>query len=210
MFNLISDNQPLSPGDIQESVTHLEFGWEFNQPLSPGDIPNSVTHLRFGVRFNQPLSPGVIPNSVTHLEFGWHFNQPIYLGVIPSSVNYLEFGKYFNQPLSHSVIPSSVICMVHSGIYNPNEIPKSIITFNNKPYRPPMSYPVVQKHTNVECLIYKSTPEKGSNYLSCSLKPYEHIMDYDFMCNFNKTTDLKNISCVYCSNKVNEEIYEQV
>jgi hypothetical protein len=69
---------------------------------------------------------------------------------------------------------------------------------------------LVPKHTNTECLIYKTVPEPGTKYLSCSFNSDEHIMDYDFMCNFKNTTYLKDITCVYCSNKVNEEIYEQI
>jgi hypothetical protein len=59
-------------------------------------------------------------------------------------------------------------------------------------------------------LIYRSIPETGSKYLVCSIKPDEHVMSYDFMCNFNNTSDLNNITCVCCSNNVNDEIYEQI
>jgi hypothetical protein len=83
--------QPLSPGDIPDSVTRLTFGYFFDQPLSPGVIPNSVTHLTFGTVFNQPLSPGDIPGSVTHLKFGDEFFQTLSPGVIPGSVTHLKY-----------------------------------------------------------------------------------------------------------------------
>jgi hypothetical protein len=71
------------------------------------------------------------------------------------------------------------------------------------------TYNIIQKHTSEDCLIHKSQIEPGKKYLMCSNRE-EHVMDYDFMKGFKRTENLKNFSCIYCSHKVREEIYEQV
>jgi hypothetical protein len=71
------------------------------------------------------------------------------------------------------------------------------------------AYNIVQKNTDEECLVYKSKFVLGAKYLMCSNKE-DHVMDYEFMVGFGRTGNLKNIKCVYCSHRVNEEVYEQV
>lgn len=74
------------------SVNEIRYnlGESFNQPLQPGDIPSSVTHLTFGSMFNQPVQADRIPSSVKHLTFGWYFDQPPTKWFIPLLIRVLQ------------------------------------------------------------------------------------------------------------------------
>jgi len=48
-------------------ITSLTFGEYFDNDID--HIPNSVTHLDFGFNFNKNIIDNCIPNSVTHLTF---------------------------------------------------------------------------------------------------------------------------------------------
>lgn len=65
----------------------------------------------------------------------------------------------------------------------------------------------IKRKTDTECLIYKEVPPTGNTYIRCK---HDHIMDYEFMVQFKKTKQLKNIKCVYCSNSIINKIYEQI
>ena len=72
------------------------MGDAFNQPLSPGVIPHSVTHLRLSSHFNQPLQAGSIPHGgVVYLHLGRSFNQPLLSGMLPTSLRELVLSEYY-------------------------------------------------------------------------------------------------------------------
>jgi hypothetical protein len=50
--------------DVIRSLVTLRFNHLFNDPLSPGDIPDGITEVEFGPCFTQPLPAGVLPESV--------------------------------------------------------------------------------------------------------------------------------------------------
>ena len=81
---------------------------------------------------------------------------------------------------------------------------------NGTQVEPPVRhFPEEKRKTGSEDLIYKSPLEPGQKYLLCGFPAVEHVLDYDFMTGFVKTTDLTRIKCPYCQTKVMEVIYIQ-
>jgi surface protein len=57
---------------LPKKLTHLAFvrkGW-FDEPIEPGDLPETLTHLTLTGYFDEPLGKDVLPPSLTHLTFG--------------------------------------------------------------------------------------------------------------------------------------------
>ena len=75
------------------------MGRLFNQPLLPGSLPSSLTHLRLTNRFNQPLEVGSVPEGVRHLSMGKYFDQPLQPGALPSTLRDLTM-SWDIQPAS--------------------------------------------------------------------------------------------------------------
>jgi antitoxin component YwqK of YwqJK toxin-antitoxin module len=67
----------------------------------------------------------------------------------------------------------------------------------------------LRKKTDHECLIFKAAPDPGCKYLECTFSE-DHVMEYEFMRGFGKTSNIDNMKCVYCGGKLKNEIYEQV
>jgi len=100
-------------------VDQIRFGWKFNQPLAPGSLPASLTHLEFGIYFDQKLDEMNVPAGLTHLKLGREFNQPLNklpagltvldlseahsfnqaVGSLPAGITELSLGLAFNQSL---------------------------------------------------------------------------------------------------------------
>jgi hypothetical protein len=59
------------------TLTHLNFGWEFNQPIEVRVLPQSLTHLTFDGYFNQPIEKDVLPQSLTHLVLPIKYSHTI-------------------------------------------------------------------------------------------------------------------------------------
>ena len=66
----------------------------------------------------------------------------------------------------------------------------------------------VKRHTDSEDMIYKTEIEIGAKYLMCSVKE-DHVMNYEFMVGFSKKK-VNKITCPYCTNPVDKNIYEQI
>lgn len=67
----------------------------------------------------------------------------------------------------------------------------------------------IPKHTDHEDLIYKTEFEAGERYVECSFTD-EHVVNYEFIKTFQKTTTPSKMKCPYCTNNIKEDIYEQV
>ncbi|KAN0032612.1 hypothetical protein ACTFIV_006519 [Dictyostelium citrinum] len=118
---------------IPANVKHCLLLDGFNQPLEPGLLAPSITHLHIG-KIKTPLLVGSIPNGVTDLFLHDGFSQPVNQGIIPPSVQNLylcDIKLPFKSPDS---IPLTVVSIIKTDTFKHFITPKG----NNQPYQSPL------------------------------------------------------------------------
>ncbi|KAM9987640.1 hypothetical protein ACTFIZ_000135 [Dictyostelium cf. discoideum] len=118
---------------IPANVKHCLLLDGFNQPLEPGFLASTITHLHI-CNIKTPLLVGSIPNGVTDLFLHDGFSQPISQDIIPPSVQNLylcDIKLPFKTPNS---IPSTVASIIKTDTFKHFITPKG----NNQPYQSPV------------------------------------------------------------------------
>jgi hypothetical protein len=93
-----------SKEELKEYKNNYKLLICFDEEINVNDLENNLTHLNFGSYFNQQIKENVLPNSLTHLTFGWYFNQEIKKDILPKSLQYIKIKKnlldksYINNP----------------------------------------------------------------------------------------------------------------
>ncbi|KAH0486621.1 MAG: hypothetical protein KVP17_003461 [Porospora cf. gigantea B] len=131
-------DQPISAGELPDSLLSLSFGDAFNQTLceglpcltvlefgesfdtriAPHVLPPTLKVLRFGAKYNQVTGSQVIPAGVLTLEFGARFNRPLFPGCLPCRLRYLRFGDAFDQSLTEGCLPKDLETLCFGRSFN--------------------------------------------------------------------------------------------
>ncbi|KAK5576084.1 hypothetical protein RB653_007222 [Dictyostelium firmibasis] len=137
-------NKLLPSNILPTSLTTLIFGSDYNQPLNAILKPlHSLKIIEFGNSFNQPIKNDddnnentEFPQNITSIKFGYSFNQTIKPNSFPNLLKHLGFGVKFSngdKDFQENSIPPLVESIVFKNLlFNPTNLPKSLISLNNK------------------------------------------------------------------------------
>lgn len=223
-----SFDREIRKGVLPRDLESLTFGYAFNKHISQGILPEGLVRLSFGGMFDRPIPPGILPKSLRYISFGRQFNNDISFN---EGLKEISFGARFNRPVS---FPSTLKTLWLGDGYkiplNPSDIPKSLscLYISNKKLEIPPELSsrdklsifvncvlyvsqnnFIERYTPHEDLIFKWEIETGEKYLICSVKE-DHVMNYEFMKTFSKTSDLRCIRCVYCTGEIERRVFRQV
>eukprot|EP01133_Synstelium_polycarpum_P015982 gene15982-19007_t len=126
--------QPIQPGALPASLTHLIIGYDIIYPFPDNTLPMTLEHLEFQADYDHRLLPGLLPTSLRYLDLGWAFDRPITPGILPKSLQHLDLGSKFNQPLLPNALPTTLKYLGIGERFNQpignNTLPASLTTLS--------------------------------------------------------------------------------
>ncbi|KAH0473877.1 MAG: uncharacterized protein KVP18_002339 [Porospora cf. gigantea A] len=192
-------DQPISAGDLPDSLLSLSFGDAFNQTLceglpfltvlefgesfdtriAPHVLPPTLKAIRFGAKYNQVTASQVIPAGVLTLEFGARFNRPLFPGCLPSRLRYLKFGDAFDQPLTEGCLPKDLETLYFGRSFNqslaagvlPNQLKR--VKFGSDFNHPIAAFGILRRAATTICKaesVKRSTIKHSVSQVPCQVQ----------------------------------------
>ena len=90
---------------MQNSLTHLTFGYWYSREIKENILPESLTHLELSDCFNRCLN-NCLPLNLKYLKLGKNFNQP--LDFLPESLEIIELHQSYKLPLNNLPVSTKV------------------------------------------------------------------------------------------------------